>query len=807
MMESSKATRIAELPAAWVPDYLVLKFAANHGSPLANVVQEAFAAAQGEIKEILLLSPDGLIVRSSALNEDFTHRGFFRSEVCASNITAAQATAMAIVGHAVERGADISSFEVIIQRYVVPKLKGHLSNERRVSEEKRSWVIEVEDGDAPTNLPPRIRAYTSEHDVEQELSANSTRELRDALRLVAARMMRKRSRYHCEWVWDGQRVYVVQCDDEPDLAGERPGAASIQAKALGDVTFRVLMPATGARTEWQKAEAVKVFSACGLAVPPVYVLETPGVIEQLAQGRVPDRLRADIELLTEAPTVIRTDTRRSDVLGEFLLPRTDAALTTDEALVFMVERSSRWANEGLAGADCAFLLHRFIPAHASAWGLASPDTPTIRIDGTWGLPDGLIFYTHDSFEWDKSGRKVTKSRIRGKTDIIDYDDDGRFVHRQVGRPWDWKHSLTPEELAEIARMTSVVADYQKGPVEVMFFVGVSDDVPILPWMLTQTDAGSRLPAPHEAHFSPVRISIRTEADLADFDVRAQAQPAWARRVALALNPELQLLRSDDFIEAVIEVATRRGCQVELEGSVLSHAYYRLSRAGVPVRAADPFEGSSRRTVYGKIVRDRIPDVIARRGETAKAYRAARDELEPLLKVKVLEEAFELFAERGQEGTTEELTDLLDVILGLADLMDLSLEGLLQRAAGKKSERGEFGEGLVLLETKTPSLRESMGRRQVPADARTEPGTSLDLREALLHSRTPILRGREVHIPLIPPPDLWGVRRSFTIKLDSATEVSISYNGDTARVSLNEAAGPEVHPEQLTLEDEVGGGDA
>jgi predicted house-cleaning noncanonical NTP pyrophosphatase (MazG superfamily) len=176
---------------------------------------------------------------------------------------------------------------------------------------------------------------------------------------------------------------------------------------------------------------------------------------------------------------------------------------------------------------------------------------------------------------------------------------------------------------------------------------------------------------------------------------------------------------------------------------------------------------------------------------------SRDELEPMLKVKVLEEAFELLAESRREGTIEELADLLEVILGLAELNEMNLRTLLERAA-EKAEKGRFREGLVLLETATPTLRDSLAMRDAEAHARSPRGGPMEFREALVQSRTPTVRDGEVVIPLVPPPDLWGVRRRFTIRLDQGTELSISYNGDTARLSINESSAPVVHPEQLSL---------
>ena len=79
---------------------------------------------------------------------------------------------------------------------------------------------------------------------------------------------------------------------------------------------------------------------------------------------------------------------------------------------------------------------------------------------------------------------------------------------------------------------------------------------------------------------------------------------------IRLDPEPELIRSTDLINEVAELALELDLTVRLEGSILSHVFYLLQRAGVKCQAeasAELSEPHPRR--FNKLVRDRIPDLI------------------------------------------------------------------------------------------------------------------------------------------------------------------------------------------------------
>jgi len=93
----------------------------------------------------------------------------------------------------------------------------------------------------------------------------------------------------------------------------------------------------------------------------------------------------------------------------------------------------------------------------------------------------------------------------------------------------------------------------------------------------------------------------------------------------------------------------------------------------------------------KLVRDRIPEIIRSKGAQPTVRIALEDELDLLIRAKIVEEAEELLS----SGETEEIVDLLEVIDALIQLRGLSSVKLDQLRAEKNKERGGFKRSYVL----------------------------------------------------------------------------------------------------------------
>lgn len=101
-----------------------------------------------------------------------------------------------------------------------------------------------------------------------------------------------------------------------------------------------------------------------------------------------------------------------------------------------------------------------------------------------------------------------------------------------------------------------------------------------------------------------------------------------------------------------------------------------------------------RIVYGKLVRDRIPEIIAAAGKTATVRVLDEAELLPALTVKLAEEAEEL-CHAGPDDRLGELADINEVLTTLTEVLGFSSEQVQEAARRKRAERGGFSHRLWL----------------------------------------------------------------------------------------------------------------
>jgi predicted house-cleaning noncanonical NTP pyrophosphatase (MazG superfamily) len=93
----------------------------------------------------------------------------------------------------------------------------------------------------------------------------------------------------------------------------------------------------------------------------------------------------------------------------------------------------------------------------------------------------------------------------------------------------------------------------------------------------------------------------------------------------------------------------------------------------------------------KLVRDKIPEIIQNNGKSVEVRVASGEELDILLRKKILEEAQELM----KEGTTEELVDLLEAVDSLLYHRRID-DGMLEiHKHAKRLARGGFTKGFVV----------------------------------------------------------------------------------------------------------------
>lgn len=98
------------------------------------------------------------------------------------------------------------------------------------------------------------------------------------------------------------------------------------------------------------------------------------------------------------------------------------------------------------------------------------------------------------------------------------------------------------------------------------------------------------------------------------------------------------------------------------------------------------------TEYGKLVRDKIPQIIRAQGETPHIRVLEGPEFHDALERKLQEEAAEYLESRE----LTELADILEVVCALCQADGQSLEELTAAYQRKNQERGGFAERIFLL---------------------------------------------------------------------------------------------------------------
>ncbi|WP_433892702.1 nucleoside triphosphate pyrophosphohydrolase [Streptomyces sp. CA-111067] len=96
---------------------------------------------------------------------------------------------------------------------------------------------------------------------------------------------------------------------------------------------------------------------------------------------------------------------------------------------------------------------------------------------------------------------------------------------------------------------------------------------------------------------------------------------------------------------------------------------------------------------GKLVRDRIPQIIRASGLEPSVYRAGSAEYSRRLRAKLVEEVDEVLA-ADSESLLDELADVFEVLCALASEAGVDEAGLWAAAAAKAEKRGGFSERWV-----------------------------------------------------------------------------------------------------------------
>jgi predicted house-cleaning noncanonical NTP pyrophosphatase (MazG superfamily) len=732
-----KTMGISLFPDLWRPPFVVLPtvtysaWIAASLSIQTALLNEAAMQIEAHVKLWDVEWTSGLILRSSAVTETMADRGVHSSPRLARDFGREQ------IGEALhgmftgfESSGSSDALAVIVQP-LVRGHTGHLSCERRVSKTINHW--QWEEG-PPTNAAGRVNSQRDKPPaLNQELRADGQRQLQRLFGAIGSwSNALGRGPAHLEWVYDGKRLWLLQLDFEaatPDVGvdpRDKLRQSDLSPPGALTPTSPFEMVDLVARSTWGKIANVGVL-AQARSSPFPHLISLAGDRLEMARDAGYD-LAGDLSIFGHDRIVCRTDCIAPGVKRENL-PRTPTVSSTN-AIEEMASFLQRLRSQGASAEEIRFILHKFIPAQAGAWAMADPANQIVVVDALWGVPDGLQYLPHDTFQYDIKQKSITAERLRFKPSFIQEAEDGSWQEIPIKRSLGRHRSLTSSDVRDVAETSALVAKNLGKPVLIMWFCGLPPELGIgrnLPWfrMNPNPDQG---PAGKAVAPQWPKRSIRTVTDI---EMLASEN---LRKHILVLEPNVDLIRDDKtFLDRIVSISKANQLPVEIAGSSLAHAYYILQKEGVSVIQADaggPSRTRSRRT-FDKLVRDDLPQQIEGHGELVVRSTIIRAEMRQALVAKLFEEAQELLAARDPDDVKSELADLLEVVRAAASATGTRWDDVIATADLKRSKRGGFETGAVLVETAWPSLSSKPGRAPLIVSLRSLAKVTSGPRDALV----------------------------------------------------------------------------
>jgi predicted house-cleaning noncanonical NTP pyrophosphatase (MazG superfamily) len=322
------------------------------------------------------------------------------------------------------------------------------------------------------------------------------------------------------------------------------------------------------------------------------------------------------------------------------------------------------------------------------------------------LPEGLYWYSHDTFEVDvrdfQAPKYPIRERLRFKGTFVAPNAECHWIHYEAQLPFDWSRSIVHRKwLFEIAKTTKLIAKQERHAVAVMWFVDNDPRVTehkVLPWYHSESAIDSPKAAPRRKLTMASDFKIETTADWQELKTHITGNKRVERVMLEPKDPEL--VRNQEFARELARFAAANKIVIELAGGVLSHAYHILRREGAQVECIDLFGAEEDNVEYNKLVRDKMPDLIRRRGETVEVVRLMGDALLAALLRKLVEESFEALDAKSGE-LIGELADVQEVIVGICEALQIPLKQVEAERIEKRKRRGGLKGGVMLKRTSTP----------------------------------------------------------------------------------------------------------
>lgn len=695
-----KGALLLALPRAWVP-----KFALYSSEAVESILSNAsqlLSEIIGEDALGLIVPGRSIIVRSSILDESIWERGSFHSVILRD--LAEETTLDRLLGaiEEVRQSAVGRRVAIVLQDYIRPQFHGEFGNLLCVSKTRDHWQVSSV---SPAGVETEGRVNS-----QRDISADDQHELARYIRPTNPRsfgaiaawvnsvlLHKVQCRVNLEWVSSGNDFFLVQIDEETeDFIGINPFQIRLPTvHTLGPKSGKFIKsPDPALKSAWDKLAVLdELWTAGEVRTPLLFAIEPTDLIG--ADSVVRDVLEKDfLEVVGPDKIIVRTSIRRG---AEKItnLPKSEG-LTPRQAANWCVEQArSIQAEMGLKLSDFCFVAHRLIPARASAWVLAKPDSPEVEIHVNWGFADALGYYPYDIIDVHVPTKNISYNP-QYKSHCILPRQDGTWQTSRVKNEIARSQCTSMTEAREIAERSLEVARRFGKPVHIMWFVGcltAGREAFHVPWYWTPAETEQSNP---DRRTLP-SVLIRSRDDLSK--VLGPLKPRGT--FALELAPvDVGLMRDNGFLREVATVSKDQNAPVMLQGSKLAHAYFQLQKAGCTVIQGNARITKRTRSIapMGKLVRDKIPAKIRNSEEAAWTQQMPNQQVISFLVGKLVEELLEFRRAKGGRERREELADALEVLLALIKRAGLTIDDVWSEADKKRAKAGGFDQGIVLFET-------------------------------------------------------------------------------------------------------------
>lgn len=112
----------------------------------------------------------------------------------------------------------------------------------------------------------------------------------------------------------------------------------------------------------------------------------------------------------------------------------------------------------------------------------------------------------------------------------------------------------------------------------------------------------------------------------------------------------------------------------------------------------PDTESENKKIYNKLIRDRIPEIIAADGATCELKTLNNEEFIQALSEKLIEEAQEFSQAQGKKEQIKELADVMEIIKTLQKELDINPHEVEEVRQARQYKRGGFDKKLFLIST-------------------------------------------------------------------------------------------------------------